>query len=369
MSVLKERVEEVWQELHAIPEIGFEETRTSAYLAEKLSKAGYQVRTGIGGTGVTGLLDSGKPGHVVALRADMDALGHEVNGEKCAIHSCGHDAHCAIVLTVAEEMARKKLKSGKLKIIFQPAEELLTGALRAIEDGAVEDVDILLGLHLRPVQEAKKGQATPALYHGASYIMQAEVKGLAAHGARPHLGVNAIDAAAAIIQAVNAIHVDPVVPATVKTTKIQGGGPASNAIPEKASLTFDLRTQKNTSMQEVIEKTKRAVECGAASVGATASATVLGGCPAAEYDKELTELLARSIVNVLGEEGLLPPTITPGGEDFHFYVEKKPSLRAAYFGLGVDLTPGLHHPEMCFDQTALVNGVDILLDALENLIK
>ncbi|MDR3560601.1 MAG: M20 peptidase aminoacylase family protein [Negativicutes bacterium] len=365
---ISSRVNELWDDLHAMPEVGFEEIKTSGYLAEKLRAAGYQVRTGVGGTGVVGTLQSVNPGKVVALRADMDALAHTIAGKDCALHSCGHDAHSAMVLTVAEEIGRRGLKSGTLKILFQPAEEILGGALKMVDDGAIDDVDVLLGIHLRPIQEAKLGQATPALYHGSSYIMEANLKGMAAHGARPHLGVNVIDAAAAVIGAVNAIHMNPTIPSTVKVTKLQAGGAALNAIPESAYMALDLRSQENPLMEELIKKTTRAIEAGAATVGAEATIKVKGGVPAAEYDKEMIELARRAITAVLGSEGLLEPIVTPGGEDFHYFVKKKPSLQTGYLGLGCDLTPGLHHPEMKFDHAALENGVKILLHMVGELV-
>lgn len=120
-------IKDTWAALHETPEVGFQEVKTAAFLAARLQAAGYQVQTGVGGTtGVIGTLASGGPGPVVALRADMDALAHTVDGKECAIHSCGHDAHSAMVLTVAEEAARLGLASGTLKIIFQPAEEVWT---------------------------------------------------------------------------------------------------------------------------------------------------------------------------------------------------------------------------------------------------
>ena len=183
------------------------------------------------------------------------------------MHSCGHDAHSAIVLTVAAEMAEAGLASGTLKILFQPAEETLFGALRVIEDGGIADADFLLGLHLRPIQEARLGQATPALYHGASAVVEAVLAGLTAHGARPHLGINAIDAGALVVNAVNAIHTNPVIPATVKATRFLAGGPANNAIPDQATLVFDVRAQTNAVMEELLAKTLHAVTQGAAAGG------------------------------------------------------------------------------------------------------
>lgn len=368
MNALAQRVKEVYNDLHKIPEVGLEEHKTSAYLAERLKAAGYAVETGVGGTGVVGILTGDQPGPTVALRADMDALAHTVDGKDVAIHSCGHDAHSAMVLTAAEEIARKGVKQGRLKILFQPAEETLFGARNMIAAGVIDDIDSVIGMHLRPIQEAKIGQATPALYHGASSIMEATIEGLTAHGARPHLGINAIDAATAAVQAVNAIHLDPNVPTTAKVTKLYAGGAALNAIPDKAELALDLRSQKNAQMEQLIKKVTAAIEAGAATVGAKASVRVKGGVPAAEYDNELTGLAGEAIAAVLGEAGLLGPIVTPGGEDFHFFVKHKPTLKAAYVGLGVDLTPGLHHPQMSFNQDGLVNGVNIMLYMVDRLV-
>lgn len=368
MTDLSCRVKEVYNHLHAIPEVGFEEYKTAAYLADQLQKAGYEVTTGVGGTGVIGTLRSTTPGPVVGLRADMDALVHTIGNEDVCIHSCGHDSHSAMVLVAAEELARQGIPSGTVKIVFQPAEEKLFGARRVIESGLIDDVDMMFGIHLRPIQEAKSGQATPALWHGASYIMEAVVEGTPAHGARPHLGVNAIDAAAAVVNAINAIHVNPTIPSTIKTTKFQAGGPTLNAIPDKAQLAFDLRAQNNVVMDELIAKANRAVEAGAATVGAKSTAAVKGGVPAAQYDKEMIGVAREAIAAVLGNEGLLDEIVTPGGEDFHFFVQHKPAMKTAYIGLGCDLTPGLHHPEMKFDTDALIHGVQILLHMVNKVV-
>jgi amidohydrolase len=368
MNDLAKRVKEVWSFLHTIPEVGFEEFKTAAYLAQELRKANFDVKTGIGGTGVIGMLDSGHPGPTICLRGDMDALAHHINNQDCAIHSCGHDAHSAMVLTVAEYIAAQGIKKGKVKILFQPAEEKLFGALRTIEDGAIDDVDVLLGIHLRPIQEAKLNQATPALCHGASYVMEAEIQGKASHGARPHLGINAIDGAAAVVNAINAIHMNPVIPATVKVTKLQAGGAALNAIPDIAKMAFDLRAQDNLTMEELQKKAVQAIEGGASSVGARSAVRLLGGCPAAVYHDDVIVLARKAIIAVLGEDGLLDPITTPGGEDFHFFAQHKPSLKTGYIGLGADLTPGLHSPDMVFDQGALINGVQILIYMVNELI-
>ncbi|WP_425058950.1 Hippurate hydrolase [Sporomusa carbonis] len=368
MTLLATRVKEIWTTLHSIPEIGFKEVKTAAFLAGQLQHSGYQIQTGVGGTGVIGTLTSSRPGPTLALRADMDALPHVIDGQDAAIHSCGHDAHAAIVLAAAQELAAKGITQGTLKILFQPAEETLLGATRMIEDGAIDDVDILLGIHLRPIQEAALKQATPALCHGASYIMEATIHGSTAHGARPHLGVNAIDGAAAAVQAINAIHINPVIPATVKVTKLHAGGATLNSIPDKAVMALDLRAQNNATMEELIEKATRAIQAGAATVGGQAAINILGGCPAAEYAQDIVDLAKEAITSVLGEKGLLAPVTTPGGEDFHFFRKHKPALKTGYIGLGADLTPGLHHPEMTFNKEALLDGVNILLYMADKIL-
>jgi amidohydrolase len=353
------RVKEIYHTLHAIPEVGFSEHKTAAYLAGELAKAGYAVSTGIGGTGVTGTLDSGVPGPVIGLRGDMDALIHIVDGEEKCIHSCGHDAHSAMVLAAAEALAQEPPAKGRIKIVFQPAEEKFFGALSMIEAGVVDDLDILAGIHLRPIQEAKSGQATPALYHGAFYIAEAAVKGAPAHGARPHLGVNAIDAASAIVGAVNAIRLNPVEPWSVKTPSCTPAAPPSTlSRPGRDGLRSP--RQSNAVMDSLLAKLPAVIEHAAAAIGATAAVTIKGGVPAAEYDQDMVAVAREAIRAVLGDNGVLDPIVTPGGEDFHFFVKKNPRLKPVYIGLGCDLTPGLHHPDMKFDLDALPKGVAIL---------
>jgi amidohydrolase len=183
------------------------------------------------------------------------------------------------------------------------------------------------------------------------------------------LGVNAIDAAAAVVNAVNAIRINPVVPCTVKTTKLQAGGATLNAIPDLAEMAFDLRAQQNDVMDELIAKVTKAVENAAVSVGAKGTVKVKGGVPAAEYNDSMVATARSAINSVLGPVGVLAPIVSPGGEDFHFFVKKYPQLKAGYIGLGCDLKPGLHHPAMSFDLSALPNGVKILVEVVNRAYK
>lgn len=364
----QEWIETTFRTLHAMPEQGFQEKRTSAFIADQLSQLGFEVTSGIAGTGVVGTLRGQQPGPVLALRADMDALSHNVGGEQRTLHSCGHDANMSMVLGEAHTAARRPPATGTLKLIFQPGEETLMGALKMIEHGVIDDVDYFIGIHLRPEQEARLGQACPALYHGSSYKMEAMLKGLSAHGARPHLGINVVDAAAAVVNAVNAIRLDPTIPHSAKVTRLIAGGNASNIIPDTAELSLDLRCQTNALMRELLDKAARAVESAASTVGAQASTHIKGGVAAAEYSDEMIALAREAIVATLGEAGLLAPIVTPGADDFHFYAQHKPSLKTGFVGLGCNLSPGLHHPEMHFDPAALKDGVRILSYMVEKLL-
>ncbi len=359
-----------YEYLHTIPERGFEEVKTSAFLADKLESFGYEVTRQVGGkTGVIGVYDSGEPGPVVALRADMDALGHIIDGVPCALHTCGHDAHSSVVLAVAEILKEQQLvKKGKVKIIFQPAEEIALGAKSIIAGGAIDDVDYIFGSHLRPIEEAADGQASPAIYYSSSSHATAKIQGKPAHGARPHLGINAINAGVAAVTAVNAIHLRPTDVYSVKATRFLCDAGVVNAIPSEAEVVWDLRTQQNETMTELKAQVERAILAGVATVGATVDLHMTEGLPAAEYSDEAIVIVTKAITEVLGTEGLLSPIVTPGGEDFFYYVKHKPEIKAGFFGLGCDLTPGLHHPDMSFNKNSLEHGVNIFLAITKQIV-
>lgn len=354
----KDEIIKIYNDLHALPEKGWEEIKTSAYIKEALEKAGFEVIANVNNTtGLIGILRGSETGPVFGVRADMDALAFKIDGKDVNIHACGHDAHSAMVLAAAQAIAKKGIKKGTLKVLFQPAEEVLGGAEAMIDSELLLDVTEMIGIHLRPIQEARTGEATYALCHGSSYVVTAKITGLASHGARPHLGINAIDASASVVNAVNAIKLNPTVPFSVKTTKLIAGGAAYNIIPDSAEMGFDLRAQTNDAMETLLEKVKNAIIHGAGAVGASAEVTIVGGVPGAEYDEEMKLRAKEAIVAVLGKA--LDPIVTPGGEDFHYFATKA-KIKTAYIGLGCDLEPGLHHPEMKFNLDSLVDGTKII---------
>ncbi|WP_392551558.1 amidohydrolase [Orbus wheelerorum] len=355
------QVLEHYKYLHTIPELGFVEHKTAAYISQRLKNAGYDVCEHVNNTtGITALYDSGKPGPTLALRADMDALGHIIDGKHCAMHTCGHDAHSSIALTTAEQIMQENIvNKGRIKFIFQPAEELGSGALAMIEGGVIDDVDMIIGLHLRPKDECPKGFASPAMYYSASTTIEVDFIGIPAHGARPHLGINALDAASLAIQAVNSLHLNPALNYSAKATRCICDAGVTNAIPAKAHVCWDLRAPTNEAMDELKAKVLNAIEFAAKSIGANANMLVSKEIPAAVIHDEVTDIIAESIKDVLGEAGLKAPIYTPGGEDFFNYPRERAHIKAGFWGLGVDLVPGLHHPDMHFDTTAMVDGVNI----------
>ena len=308
--------------LHQIPELGFEEHKTSAYIGDVLEAAGFQVQRNVGGTtGIVALLDSGKPGPVVALRADMDALGHIIDGRLEARHTCGHDGHSSVVLTAAEEiLAEGLVKRGKLKILFQPAEELGTGAIALTEAGVLDDVEMLFGFHLRPLEECPKGKAVPAMYYSASATVMVDFHGKAAHAARPHLGVNALDAASHAVQAVNGIHLAPSLTWSAKATRFLCDAGVTNSVPAKAHVCWDLRSAENDGMATLKERVVRAIESSAAAYGATVDIQIVKEMPAAIIDEQATAIVSQAIREVFGDAGLTDAKSTPGSEDFFHYL-------------------------------------------------
>lgn len=362
---LKEEILKTFTHLHNYPELSWKETATTEYLQNKLKSLDLKTTTFNDCTGVIGEWIGNQSGLTVALRADMDALWQNVSGKWCAIHSCGHDAHMTIVLAAIELLKISGfVPPGKIKIIFQPAEEKGTGALKLIEKGVIDDIDYLYGLHLRPIQEIPLYQAAAAIYNGAALNIDGEIKGIAAHGSRPHLGVNVIEVAAYLVQALKSIYTNPMIPATVKMTKLRAGGDSTNIIPDYADFALDLRAQTNQVLEELHKKIEFISNDIAHQFNASIKLIPGQKIVAAEVNEEAKSLLAQAISLTLGKENLTEDIITPGGEDFHYYTVKKPNLKATMLGLGCNLEPGLHHPEMTFNKEALLIGAEILAQVI-----
>ncbi|AHN23559.1 amidohydrolase [Lysinibacillus sphaericus] len=365
---LRPRLMEIFTYLHAHPEISWKEVETTNYIVDLLTREGFSPQRFKNCTGL--YVDIGKGNPKVGLRTDIDALWQEVDGEFRANHSCGHDGHMTMAigaLLLLKEQSQ--LLKGTVRVIFQPAEEKGTGALAVLKEGIIDDLDYLFGVHLRPVHELEDGTYCAALYHGASRLLEGEIIGEDAHAARPHLGVNAIEVGATIIEDLRTIHTDPMVPVSIKMTKFQAGGDSGNIIPGRAAFTIDIRAQRNDVMETLALGVKRVIDSSKILHKVQIELQTVANIVAAEVDTTAQYIMEQAIVKAAGLSNLRKPVHTPGGEDFHHYAVQRPHLKSTMLGLGCGLTPGLHHPKMKFKQARLVTGVEILTNAVLGALK
>nr|WP_026023015.1 amidohydrolase [Paenisporosarcina sp. TG20] len=357
----EEQILNWFNHFHAHPEISFKEFETTQTIATILDELGITYRRF---SDVTGLIaEFGEGDEVIAVRADIDALWQEVDGVPKANHSCGHDANISMVLGALLYL-RNQSTTKKYRFIFQPAEEKGNGSLAMIERGALEGVTHLFGVHLRPVEELAHGQVAPSIYHGAGIFLEGKINGVDAHGARPHQGKNAIDVIVALHQFVKSIYISPFESHSAKLTKIVAGGENLNIIPGVAEFGIDVRAQKNDVLLKIRDRIDAGIEGLEKLYNVNIEWKWTDFTPGAEVSEEAESIAEQAIREVLGPESTAPPVITSGSDDFHFYTIKNPQLKATMIGVGADLTPGLHHPNMTFNKSALDLGSRILAKTL-----
>lgn len=366
----RQELKTTYAELHALAEASWQEHKTTQYLQRVLDEMGVEYESFPTHTGLvahwngkrTSALDDEGNGSIVALRTDIDALWQQVDGVSRANHSCGHDAHMTMVLFALKVLRAIGFQPvGELRVLFQPAEEIGEGALKMLEAGSLEDVDYLLGIHLRPAKELAYGQVSSAIYHGACAVLEGKVKGAQAHASRPSDGLNVIEVLADIVQAIRAVSADyATVPASCKVTKLHVPNGSSNIIPDFGTFTIDVRAQTNVTMDTLLPKLEAAVHSVGKAYGISMELHITSRMMAARPDSYLEALVGDVISELLGDTGLAQPPLTPGGEDFHFYPLHKPELHATMIGIGCGLLPGLHHPQMQFNLDALEIGAGLL---------
>jgi len=365
------------RDFHRHPEVAFQETRTSAVVREFLESLGLPVRSA-GGTGLVAVLEGNPGGKTVALRADMDALPVQEEGEKDyrslnrgVTHACGHDGHMAMMMAAAKVLTgRKSDFSGRVVFLFQPAEERPPGgAKRMIEEGALESVDAVFGVHLwQPFPTGLIGVIKgPMLAQADNFSLI--VKGKGGHGAMPHTAVDPILAAAQIIvnsQSIVSRNVDPLKPCVVTFGTINGGT-THNIIPAEVAMagtvrTFDLTVQAlaERRLREIAEETAK-------TFGASCRVEYMTGYPAVVNDAAMVDFVTDVAKRVLGE-GCLPPfDPVMGGEDFAYYLQKVPGA-FIFLGAGDGREFPHHHPAFDIDEKALPLGTLLLTSlALEFL--
>ena len=386
---IEQKVIDWRHDIHQNPELGNREVRTAALVAEHLESLGIEVQTKVGVTGVVGILKGDKPGPVVALRADMDALPVEEKNdlpfaskvktmyegkETSVMHACGHDGHVAILMGVAEILSEMKSDlKGTVKFIFQPAEEGPPkgeegGAYLMVKEGVLENpkVDVIFGLHMDALTEVGQITYRPAGIMAGVNDIKITVKGKPAHGSSPWFGIDPIAVSAQIItnlQTIVSRNVALTDNAAVVTIGAINGGNRSNIIPEQVEMLGTIRTFSNEDEALVLRRIREVVEYTAKAAGATVAIELPYSLrfPVTFNDEKLTEMMLPTLEKSAGKENVtLIPAIT-GSEDFSFFAQEVPGF---YFFVGstpkgTDLkTVGDHHtPQFLMDDSSFKTGV------------
>jgi amidohydrolase len=387
------------RDIHEHPELGNRETRTSKIIADRLRELGIEVKTPVAHTGVIGILRGGKPGRVVALRADMDALpvveqvdvpfkstvrttfnGHEVG----VMHACGHDAHVAILLGVAEVLSgiRDEIP-GTVKFLFQPAEEGAPegeegGAKLMVKEGALDNpkVDAVFGLHVTSRYPVGEIAYRSGSMMAAVDSFKITVHGKQTHGAYPWLGVDPIVIASQIVlglQTIPSRQVDSSLAPSIVTVGAIHGGVRNNIIPDDVEMIGTIRSLDAKMRDDIHARIKRTAEDIARSGGGTATVSIEEGYPITYNDPVITEQMAPTLRRVAGPSNVEVVNATLGAEDFSFFQQKVPGL---FFWLGTrpkdqtaEQAASNHSPLFYVDESGLVLGVRAMAHVAVDYLK
>ncbi len=374
---------EIRRDLHQHPEIGYHEVRTSAIIARELTDLGLGVTTGLGGTGVIALLEGGKPGPVVLLRFDMDALPvQEETGAEYAsqnpgvMHACGHDGHVAIGLTVAHLLkARQEELAGTIKFVFQPAEEGLGGAERMIAEGALRNPspDYCLAMHLWNERPLGWVGVTPGPVMAGADLFSIKISGKGGHGGMPETTHDPVLTSAVLINALQSIvsrNVPPMQSAVLSVTRIHGGE-TYNVIPSQVELAGTVRTYDMNTRDRVIGRMQQQVDLICQAMECVGEIKIDPLTPAVVNDPWVTEHIQSLVPQVLPSAKLDTDYRTTGSEDMAFLMRDH---RSCYFFVGSanpvkGLTFGHHHPRFDFDEAAMTNAAALIAAASFNFLQ
>ena len=363
---------------HRRPEVAFKEFQTSAFLREHFQKLGMPVKP-LAGTGFRAELEGRPGGKTVALRADIDALPLQEEGDKeyvslnpGAAHACAHDGHMAVLMGVAELLSKRREQfQGRVVFIFQPAEELPPGGAKAmIEEGALEGVDAIFGLHFwQPLPTGLIGIVKgPMMAQSDNFRIM--VKGKGGHGSMPHQTVDPILVASHLVVSLQSIvsrNVDPLKAAVLSFGTVEGGT-IYNIIPGQVKLSGTVRTF-DPPLQALIEKRLREIAEGVSkSFGAEAGVEYEIGYPPLVNDSASVDFVLDVVKRSLGEERIKPIAPVMGGEDFAYYLQKIPGA-FLFFGAGDGTKFPHHHPGFDFDEKALPQGVLLMTMLAKEYLK
>lgn len=383
-EALRDQLVAIRRDLHMHPELGFQEVRTARIVAEQLGALGYEVVTGVGKTGVVGLLQGSQPGErTVLLRFDMDALPiNEQNDVPYrsqtpgVMHACGHDAHVAVGIGVATILARHREElGGTIKLMFQPAEEGLGGAKAMIADGLLTgpNVDVALGLHVSSTHPTGTAVVRSGAMMAASDRLDITVHGRGGHAAHPEQTIDAVMVGAQIVVALQTIisrNLNPEEPGVVTIGSFHAGD-AANVIAETATMRGSIRSFSHETRALLHRRIEEIATGVAAAMGAIAEVKVTLGVDPTINSPVPTEVMYAAAAEVLGADQINTTYRTTGGEDFSAVLERVPGN---FFFIGArDDARGLnfphHNPRFDIDETCLPQGVAILCDAAVRCLK
>ncbi len=395
INAIESKVIEWRRDFHQNPELGNREFKTAEKIATHLESLGMKVQTGVAKTGVVGILEGKRPGKVLALRADIDGLPvkeradlpfkseamGEYRGEAVPVmHACGHDTHIAILMGVAEILAKNNDFAGTVKFIFQPAEE---GAPPGEEGGAElmvkenvlknPDVDAIFGLHIGSGQDINTIAYKPGGIMAASQSFEIHIKGKQSHGSTPWTSRDPIMAAVKIIDGLQTI-VSREIPLTNEAAVLSIGkinaGVRSNIIPEETHIVGTLRTLDYDMQKYINNRMREMVPAIAAAYRTEATITIPEGYPITYNDLALTEQMVPSLEKAAGKENVHVIKAITGAEDFSFFQKEVPGL---YFFLG-GKTPGTteafphHTPDFYIDESGMLLGVKTFIQMTQDYL-
>ncbi len=367
------------RDFHANPEIGFQEARTSALVAERLAAFGCEVHRAIGGTGVVGVLRSGNGAAAIGLRADMDALPIEeiagrAHGSRTAgvMHACGHDGHTTMLLGAARYLAETRNFDGTVNFIFQPAEEGLGGAKAMLDDGLFQrfPCDSVFGMHNAPGLPAGRFAIRPGVMMAAGAMFDIHIEGRGAHGARPEDSIDPVLVACHIATALQAIvsrNITPHEPAALSITSLKAGE-AYNVIPQTAHLRGTARAFSDDVMAMIESRLRATVKGVAEAFGASANVEWRLPFVALHNDPAETDFIADTAADLVGETNVQrTKRLVMASEDFSYMLAERPG---AYINIGNAGPDGsgsvqVHNPAYDFNDAILTLGASLYARIVE----
>jgi amidohydrolase len=359
----------VRRDLHAHPELGFAEHRTAGIVAERLAALGLDVHTGIGGTGVVGLLAGRQPGPTIMLRADMDALPMPeendvpyVSQNAGVTHACGHDAHVAMLLAAATilQSSRAEIR-GRIAFVFQPAEEGGGGAKAMLEDGLIErfGIERAYGQHIATMLPSGVLGLRPGPLMASVDSFDLVVEGRGGHGAMPNRSIDPVVVAADVVTAMQRVvsrEVDPLEPAVLTIGAINGGT-TYNVIPPRVALKGTVRSFSDTVRTDMEAGIRRIAEHTCAAAKATCSLDWHPSYPVTTNDPNEAAFVRGALTAEFGEARVLEIPPVMGSEDFSYFAQVVPAC-FWFLGAGDDAHPfPNHHPAFDIDEQAMVTGI------------